>query len=209
MSEDLGPRLLQALCESLDWDLGELWRVDGDVLRYDSGWHRPELDTREFDAVSRETVLSRGMGLAGRVWETGQACWVTSGDRLVGGRAAAAARIGLKSGCAFPIRGERHADRRHGAPEPGPARARRHPARDAHRYRQPDRSASRSPSRRDGAPAAARGAVPEREAVGPRAPRGRRRPRDEQSPGHHLVTDRADARRGRRPGASPPSFSKT
>jgi PAS domain S-box-containing protein len=105
-SGDLVPRLLQALCESLAWDLGEFWRVDDDVLRYDSGWHRPGVDTREFNAVSREIVLSRGVGLAGRVWDTGQACWVTSGDWLAGGRAAAAARLGLKPACAFPIRGE-------------------------------------------------------------------------------------------------------
>jgi PAS domain S-box-containing protein len=106
-SENLGPRLLQALCENLAWDLGELWRVDGDVLRYDSGWHRPELDTSELDAVSRDVVLSRGMALAGRVWETGQASWATPGDHLAGGRATAAAGLGFTSGCAFPIRGER------------------------------------------------------------------------------------------------------
>jgi PAS domain S-box-containing protein len=105
-SEELGPRLLQALCENLDWDRGEFWRVDGEVIRYDSGWHRPELDTRELDAVSRETVLTRGTGLVGGVWERGQACWVTPGDRLAGGRAAAAARLGLTSGCGFLIRGE-------------------------------------------------------------------------------------------------------
>ena len=104
-TEDLGPRLLQALCESLDWDLGELWRVDGGVLRYDAAWHRHDLDTTELEAVSRETVLSRGRGLAGRVWETGQACWASPHDRLTGGRAAAA-RMGLTSGCAFPIQSE-------------------------------------------------------------------------------------------------------
>jgi PAS domain S-box-containing protein len=105
-SGDLLPRLLQALCESLAWDLGEFWRVDGDVLRREAEWHRPEVDTTEFDEVRRKTVLSCGMGLAGRVWETGQACWVRSGDRLAGGHAAAAARIGMKPACAFPIRGQ-------------------------------------------------------------------------------------------------------
>jgi PAS domain S-box-containing protein len=105
-SQALGPRLLRALCENLDWDRGELWRVDGHVIQYDSGWHRPELDMRELDAVSRETVLTRGIGLAGGVWETGQACWVTPGERLAGARATAATRLGLTSGCGFPIRGE-------------------------------------------------------------------------------------------------------
>ena len=124
VSEDLLPRLLQALCESLGWDLGEFWRVDGDVLRHEAGWHRSELDTREFDEVSRKTVLSCGMGLAGRVWETGQACWVKSGESLVGGRTAAAARIGLKPACAFPIRGQDTIPRRHRDAESSRPRAR-------------------------------------------------------------------------------------
>ena len=105
-SGDLGTRLLEALGENLDWDVGELWSVDGDVLRYDSHWHRPVLDTRDLDAVSRKIVLSRGMGLAGRVWETGEACWAKPGERLVAGRAAEAVTLGLKSACAFPIQGE-------------------------------------------------------------------------------------------------------
>jgi signal transduction histidine kinase len=65
------------------------------------------MDTREFDAVSGEIVLSRGMGIAGRVWEIGEARWVTPANRLAGPRAVAAARLGLTSGCGFPIRGER------------------------------------------------------------------------------------------------------
>jgi hypothetical protein len=103
-AETLAPRLLQALCESLDWDLGEFWRLDGDVLRYDAGWHRAGLDTREFDAVSRETALSRGTGLASQVWEAQRSLWMGEG-LLVSPRAVAVARLGVKSGCAFPIHG--------------------------------------------------------------------------------------------------------
>jgi PAS domain S-box-containing protein len=103
--EDLAPDLLGALCESLDWDLGELWRVDGDVLRYDSGWHRSDLNTTEFDAVSREIILPRGTGLAGKAWEAERALWMREG-LLVSPRAAAVAGLGLRSGCAFPIRRE-------------------------------------------------------------------------------------------------------
>jgi signal transduction histidine kinase len=104
-ADELVPRLLQALCESLDWDLGELWRVDGNVLRYDAGWHRPDLDTAEFDALSRKIALSRGVGLAGRAWEKDRALWMR--DRhLVSPRKEGAARLGLRSGSAFPIRGE-------------------------------------------------------------------------------------------------------
>ena len=104
-AEELAPRLLRALCENLDWDLGELWRLDGDVLRYDAGWHRPGLDTDEFDAVSREIILSSCMGLSGQASDTNRARWM--GDALLlSPRAAPAARLGLRSACAFPI----HAD---------------------------------------------------------------------------------------------------
>jgi two-component system cell cycle sensor histidine kinase/response regulator CckA len=104
--EDLPPRLLQALCESLAWDVGELWRPDGDGLRYDAGWHRPGLDTHDFEAVSRDTLLSRGTGLAGKAWEAGRARWMPE-PPLVSPRAAAMARLGVRSGCAFPIHAER------------------------------------------------------------------------------------------------------
>jgi PAS domain S-box-containing protein len=104
-AEQLGPRLLQALCESLDWDLGELWRPDGDVLRYESGWHRTELDAGEFDALSRDVTLPRGTGLAGTAWEARRALWTTDSS-LVGPRAGAASRLGIRSGTAFPIPGE-------------------------------------------------------------------------------------------------------
>jgi two-component system, cell cycle sensor histidine kinase and response regulator CckA len=105
-AEELGPQLLRALCESLDWDLGELWRVDDGLLRYEAGWHRLHLDTTDFDATSREVLLPRGSGLAGKTWEAEQPLWMEDG-LLVSPRAAAVARLGLRSGCAFPIYSER------------------------------------------------------------------------------------------------------
>jgi PAS domain S-box-containing protein len=104
--EDLPTSLLQALCESLDWDVGELWRPDGEVLRYEVGWHRPELDTNEFDAFSRDIVLPRGIGLAGRAWEMERALWMGI-DRGANPRAAMAAKLGLRSGYALPVIGDR------------------------------------------------------------------------------------------------------
>jgi PAS domain S-box-containing protein len=105
-AEELGPHLLRALCVSLDWDLGEIWRVDDGLLRYEAGWHRPDLNTREFDAASREIVLPRGTGLAGRTWQAERPLWMEE-ELLVSPRARAVARLGLRSGCAFPIYRER------------------------------------------------------------------------------------------------------
>ncbi|HZS35023.1 MAG TPA: ATP-binding protein [Methylomirabilota bacterium] len=105
--EGLAPRLLLALCESLDWDLGEFWRVDEDVLRSDAIWYRETLDAEEFATLGRQVPLARGMGIPGRVWATGEALWAEDVAQEVGFvRAAAAARLELRSGCAFPVRSD-------------------------------------------------------------------------------------------------------
>ncbi len=52
--------LLQAICEGIGSELGELWRVDAtsNVLRWEGSWHVPSLEAREFERISRETTFS-------------------------------------------------------------------------------------------------------------------------------------------------------
>jgi hypothetical protein len=105
--EDLSPRLLQALCENLGWHLGELWQIDGDVLRRAASWHPEGLDTAAFDAASREVTFPLGVGLPGRVWATGASLWAEDVLRDAGFlRTSAAVSLGARSACAFPIRSE-------------------------------------------------------------------------------------------------------
>ena len=56
------PRILQAICESLDWDYGAVWRVDShaNVLRCFESWHPAGVEFAKFEAASRETVYSPG-----------------------------------------------------------------------------------------------------------------------------------------------------
>jgi two-component system cell cycle sensor histidine kinase/response regulator CckA len=82
--EALVPRLLQALCESLGWELGEFWRVEDDTLRWDASWHVPALDPGTFDAVSRDIAFPAGVGLPGRVWTAGRALRVEDVQREAG-----------------------------------------------------------------------------------------------------------------------------
>jgi PAS domain S-box-containing protein len=71
-------RVLQALCEALGWDHGALWNVDAgnDVLYCVQTWHQPDLQLAQFDAASRRTTFTRGVGLPGRVWASGDPTWV-------------------------------------------------------------------------------------------------------------------------------------
>jgi PAS domain S-box-containing protein len=105
--DELIPHLLRALCEGLDWEAGELWRVEGDALRYEAGWHHPDLDTTALEDVSRRIVLTPGVGLVGEVLATGHARWALPAQGLARDRAAVAGRLGFRSACAFPIRTER------------------------------------------------------------------------------------------------------
>jgi two-component system cell cycle sensor histidine kinase/response regulator CckA len=106
--EALPARVLQALGESLGWELGELWRVDDDRLRWNASWHVPALDPGDFDAASRALAFHAGAGLPGRVWVAGHAQWAEDVQREAGFmRATAAAQLGLRAACAFPIQSER------------------------------------------------------------------------------------------------------
>ncbi|TMK76461.1 MAG: PAS domain S-box protein [Actinobacteria bacterium] len=64
------PKILRAVCECLVWDLGALWRIDREagVLRFVEVWHKESIDVPEFEAASRESTFTPGIGLPGRVW---------------------------------------------------------------------------------------------------------------------------------------------
>jgi PAS domain S-box-containing protein len=104
--DEATPRVLQAVCEGLDWDLGTLWRIDREagVLRCGQVWRRAALGAGPFEAVTRETAFASGVGLPGRVWATRMpACIPDVAHDPTFLRAGEAARAGLRAAFAFPI----------------------------------------------------------------------------------------------------------
>jgi len=100
------PRVLRALCESLDWDLATLWRVDAEsgMLRCTDLWSKAASAVAFFEKASRGVLLARGEGLPGRAWADRAPAWfVDLTDAAVFLRAAAAAADGLRSAHAFPV----------------------------------------------------------------------------------------------------------
>jgi PAS domain S-box-containing protein len=98
--------VLRAVCESLGWDAGFFWTLDGaaGVLRCLEGWHRPEVTVTEFEATSRQGAFEKGKGLPGHIWAAGKPVWVL--DVLHDAnfpRAAAAAREGLHGAFGCPL----------------------------------------------------------------------------------------------------------
>lgn len=104
--KDATPKLLQAICDNLNWNLGELWTVDQStqVLRWVETWHSPSIDYSEFGRATQTITFSCGMGLPGRVWAEGEPIWLRDvASDLTFLRAASAAREGLHCAIGFPI----------------------------------------------------------------------------------------------------------
>ena len=100
------PRILQAICESLGWELGVIWRVDKqeNVLHCVEAWHMPSVGVPEFEAVTRSRSFPSGIGLPGRVWANGQPTWIEDVTQDANfPRAPVASQEGLHGALGFPI----------------------------------------------------------------------------------------------------------
>src|SRR3954467_655918 len=103
---DAAPKILAAICDALGWEYGAFWRIDQDanVLRCVDTWCASAHDVPEFDRASRQMTFTRGRGLPGRVWTSGQPSWIP--DVVLDAnfpRAEIAARENLHGAFGFPI----------------------------------------------------------------------------------------------------------
>jgi PAS domain S-box-containing protein len=103
---DAAPALLQAIGESLGWQMGQMWRVDSaaDVLRCLAVWQVPTLPAAEFKEASLSRTFARGIGLPGRIWAAGTSEWINdlaADPNFM--RGPSAIRSGLVSAFGLPI----------------------------------------------------------------------------------------------------------
>jgi serine phosphatase RsbU (regulator of sigma subunit) len=101
-----GPRILRAICEALEWDVGVFWMLDSSAhaLRCVEIWHAPAVDVGAFADASRDLTFAAGVGLPGRVWASGSPAWVpvvSQDSNFL--RTSSAAQNGLCGGIGFPI----------------------------------------------------------------------------------------------------------
>ncbi|RCJ26002.1 hypothetical protein A6770_26915 [Nostoc minutum NIES-26] len=70
--------ILQALCESLGWQIGRIWSVDhqANVLRCISSWRSSSLKIGDSPAFNQRTTFAFSEGLPGEVWATGEPVWL-------------------------------------------------------------------------------------------------------------------------------------
>lgn len=97
--------LLRRLGIALDFATGSLWVYDAkdDVLVCRAFWSAPGVDAAEFEIATRGLGFKPGEGVPGAAWETRQPVIETDLCAMLDARrVAAATRLGLHSGLAFP-----------------------------------------------------------------------------------------------------------
>src|SRR5512146_988953 len=103
---EAAPKILQKICETLEWATGSLWQLDRSkgVLRCVETWHMPTANVTEFSAATRAVTFERGLGLPGRVWANADAHWIEDVTKDANfPRAQVGLKEGLHSAFAFPV----------------------------------------------------------------------------------------------------------
>jgi PAS domain S-box-containing protein len=103
--DDAADQLLKTLTEAFDAAIGGLWVIDSNFLRCMRTYRAPSVVDDSFERVSQSLRFAQGVGLPGRVWQSPKVHWVEDmleDDNLP--RGPAAARHGLRTAFAFPIR---------------------------------------------------------------------------------------------------------
>ncbi len=100
-------KIVRAICELTGWEVAIIWSVDrkAGVLRLAEVWQMPGANTPEFVAATRRAQFAPGVGLAGRVWASGEAVWMsdlTKDDNSF--TRVQAVKEGLHTGVGFPLR---------------------------------------------------------------------------------------------------------
>lgn len=101
------PKILQTICEILDWDMGTVWNVDSRnaVLKCSEVWHRENIDIDEFEEATAGLTFVKGEGLAGKVWKSGEPAWLSDIKKNgVSVNMKIAAKNGMNSAYCFPIK---------------------------------------------------------------------------------------------------------
>jgi diguanylate cyclase (GGDEF)-like protein/PAS domain S-box-containing protein len=98
--------VMQALCESENWESGRYFSLDeaAGMMRFAEGWHVGSGALAEFTKNSRGRCFSPGEGLVGHAWQSREALWipdVQSDPRST--RSALVEKAGVHSALVLPI----------------------------------------------------------------------------------------------------------
>jgi hypothetical protein len=122
--DDATQRLFELIGGAFGWSAGGLLLADSEagLLRWADDWSTGEPELVTFLRLSRRLTWAPGVGLPGRVWESGEPAWipdVTADPNFP--RVQAAIAAGLKAAVAFPTPGPTARSASWSSSGPGPA----------------------------------------------------------------------------------------
>src|SRR6266516_3759918 len=98
--------VIRTVCEAQDWECGRFFRVDEEAgaLRFAEAWSKPGPQFDLYVERSRKLASIPGVGLAGKVWQSGEPMWVadiTRDSRVW--QQAMAIEAGMHGAFVFPV----------------------------------------------------------------------------------------------------------
>jgi PAS domain S-box-containing protein len=109
---EAAPLILQVICESIRWDMGELWQVNSEqqLLSLTATWHQPstqfaEAQFSEWVAESTHLSFSAGQGLPGQIWQHSEPIWIADLSQFANFKRRSGLLTGLQSAYGFPVWG--------------------------------------------------------------------------------------------------------
>ena len=100
------PRILQVICEYMDWESGIFWRIEkeSNQLRYIGMWTSSLIDETEILKANKLKSFSFGVGIPGGVWKKGRAEWFSDiSGNIDLEPVSLATSSNVHSACALPI----------------------------------------------------------------------------------------------------------
>src|SRR5256712_8084833 len=98
--------VIRTVCEAEDWECGRFFRVDEEAgaLRFAEAWSKPGPQFELFIERSRKVAYIPGVGLAGKVWQSGEPVWIAciTRDARVW-QQAIAVEAGIHGAFVFPV----------------------------------------------------------------------------------------------------------
>ncbi|TMH40427.1 MAG: PAS domain S-box protein, partial [Betaproteobacteria bacterium] len=98
--------VIRTVCEAQDWECGRFFRVDDEAgaLRFAEAWSKPGPQFDRYIEHSRKVAYIPGVGLAGKVWQSGEPMWVAdiTRDARVW-QQAIAVEAGMHGAFVFPV----------------------------------------------------------------------------------------------------------
>ena len=75
---EASPKILQIICENLEWDLGTLWLINetDQLIHATELWIAPGKEAPMFAEMTLAQNFQKGIGLPGRVWQSTEPVWI-------------------------------------------------------------------------------------------------------------------------------------